>query len=237
VKKVLLAVLILSGASTARAALALSEPTAARVPPLFWYESDPEQERRFAMALLLYWSVRDRRDRLTLMAPFYYNASSPDEQLRILLPLHFLYRSQDRRLNLWGPYFSQSSLRSRTRLFIPFYYETSNEDGRFRVLLFSVRQQNARARMDFVLPLYGSYRPTDLGQNAYQAFLPFYFKLWNRERRTLVSPLFWAYRDPQVSMGLVPPYFWRHAPGSKIEVGLPIYGRYLKESKSISWFK
>lgn len=238
-------VLLAASVCCARAGSLRAEGTAARVPPLFWYESDPAQERRFVMALLLYWSARDHRDRLTLFAPLYYNSFSPDEQFRVLLPLHFLYRAPGQRMSLWGPYFSRDFLKTRTRFLFPLYYDSSDEEGRFRLLLLYLTQENKRARLDLVPPLFASYRPTDPAQNAYQAFLPFYFRLSSRDRRLLASPLFWAYREKEVSLGLIPPYFWRHAPGSKIEIGFPVYGRYLREKAgrrrdiqvAVPWFR
>ena len=108
-KFVLLSVVFAVAGISAVRPVKSAEPRSVRVPPFVWYESD--EERRFLMALLLYWSGKEKSGEFDLLAPIYYHTKSGGEEVRVMLPFHYRYVSGRSKSVLWGPYFSQESLR------------------------------------------------------------------------------------------------------------------------------
>lgn len=224
-----------------------AETTAVRMPPFFWYESDPESHKKFLMALLLYWEGKDSAGEFNLLAPLYYNSKTVEEQIRVLLPFHFRYRSPESELNLWGPYLHKKFLQGESRFLFPLYFHSLTAEGQSTLFALYFQQQNPKFESKVFFPLFWNLHYHDPAQKSYETFIPFYMKIVGGKEmsKTIVSPFFWLFKDASVSQGLVPPYYWRHSQFEKTEIGFPIYWRFLwKEENSfkdvqvaVPWFR
>jgi len=225
--------------------LLAEQPFAARVPPLFWYESDPQTQRQFFMALMLYWSSRDSTGGFNLLAPLYYYSQSPKENIRVLLPFHFHYKSKDYRVSLWGPYMHKKSLRAQTRFVFPLYFNKRTPGLETTYSLLYYRQKDKKADTRIAFPLFWSIRSLQPGKKSYQVFIPFYFRKKSITRESFLSPLFWKLKTPEISQGIVPPYVWHYKDNKKVEIGFPLYWRFWKKKEdqikevrlAVPWFK
>lgn len=199
------------------------------------------------MTLLLYWSGREGTDKFDLLAPFFYQSITTEEDIRVLLPFHFQYQSKDLQLKLFGPYFSKSTIQERTRFLFPLYYDSTSPDTKLTFFALYFRQRTSELDSDILFPLYWSVRPRSIERKSYETLIPFYLKvaLKKDRSRTILSPLFWWYKDPVVSQGFFPPYYWNYTEMNKTGVGFPLYWRFFKKEDgrekdihiAVPWFK
>lgn len=199
------------------------------------------------MALLLYWSGQDSTGKFELMAPLYYYSQTPEEQVRVFLPFHYRYSSPESESNLWGPYFYKKTLRETSRFFFPLYFDHSTPESKTTFFVLYFRQKKTYFDSKLIFPLYWSFQPSNPNQKSYQTLIPFYFKIKGGldKSQTILSPLFFSFKDSTVSQGFVPPYYWRHFPAGKTEIGFPLYWNFLRKKEdydkqiqvAVPWFR
>lgn len=194
-----------------------SAPSNFRLPPLFWYESAPLEERSFLMTFLLYWRGKDRESQFNLFAPFYYDFESEKDKVRVLLPIHFYRQSEDKSLFLLGPYFSKRSLSEKTKLhefLFPFYLRVKGEKDQ-----------------EIYSPIFWSYR--DL--NGSKGILPpFYWNISKTSKTQIGFPLYWRFfkKDPDLKeFEIALPWIYYRSGNNSFRTFLPLYWGRNKEEK------
>lgn len=111
-------------------------PTSLRVPPVVWYESDPEAARRFLMLGLFYWDTLEGESRRQVLLPFYYRERSVESLFWMALPCAAGYRRGDHHWLLAGLFYDGVSPEVSRRVLFPLYWDKRKSQGsRTRVLL------------------------------------------------------------------------------------------------------
>jgi len=201
-----------SGSTGASPASASWKKRPVRLPPLFWYEADPEEERRLLMLSMLYWNVQDRSSSYKLMLPVFYRWRESDRSLLVSLPLVFSYRRPTEKWMVAGLFFRHSDPRVTHTALFPFYWQKIRaEGGRVTTLppfLFYDYRSGDRQKVDQVSLWGWSRRRGDrrLG------FLLNYAWFDDPGVRTRVFfPAYWRFRNPGGKLDVLAPFYWKRS--------------------------
>jgi len=191
-----------------------------RLPPILWYEKDPETRRRLFMLSLIYWDVADDDSSHRLLLPVFYRWQEEDRSLLVSLPFVLSYKSMSERWLVAGLFYRQkNNEKARTALF-PLYWQKSRiEGGRTSVLfpfLFYDYRSRHRDRVDQV---------NLLG--------------WRRKRPEksmgMTLNYWWANeKDRGLFLTLFPLYWRFESPGDRLDFLTPLYLR-RKDEENRRW--
>ncbi len=186
-----------NGAVPAPVAVEKWEKRPVRLPPLFWYEKDPELQRRLLMLGLLYWDFQERETAHKLLLPVFYRWREEDRRLLVSLPLVVSYRRPDERWMLAGLFFRHADQElARTAVFPLYWQKIRREGGRVTLLppfLFYDYRSHDRSKLDQV-SLAGWRRRR--GEKSAGILLNYW---WNRDaesRFRVFFPLYWHAASP-----------------------------------------
>src|SRR6266700_3030564 len=161
-----------------------------RLPPLLWYENDPEDSHRLFMLGLLYWNLRDHETKQWMFFPFAYHWQEPDHRLLVTLPLFAAYASKDEKWSLAGPWYRYRGSEGERSLLFPLWWQSQYSNGeRTRAvppLLYYERRTPETARGLFLNTLW-SYRK----DSGWHSFFPLYTSWWSPgDRLRLLIPFY-----------------------------------------------
>lgn len=188
-----------------------------RLPPLFWFEEDPEERSRLLMVSMLYWDISEEDASRRLLLPVFYRWREADRRLLVSLPLVISYRRADYGWTVAGPFYRQSSSETVRTLFIPLYHQKSRRDG---------------GRVTTALPfLFYDYRSHDRSRRDQVSLLG-----WSRTRpeRTVGLTLNYFWREEAgVSLRTLLPVYWQvRSPGRRLDLFGPFYWRRLRPAEA-----
>lgn len=169
------------------------------------------------------------------IAPLYFYGRDDRSEYEIIPPLLHYYSYSDvgdSSTNIWGPFMWQHSRESDVFNILPLFWHNwgKNED---HLTLFPFFHQGHKGNSTLhVNPLF-LYAKGDEGERTF-ASLPFAYHR-GRTELTMVTPLFWDYRDPDIGLDqqLLFPFFYRkNSPRQQDLVLFPFYGSFHKPAIS-----
>ncbi|MBI4396421.1 MAG: hypothetical protein HY548_04955 [Elusimicrobia bacterium] len=181
-----------------------------RIPPLLWYEKDPEIQRRFLMVSMLYWDYKEKETGHQLLLPLFYRWRQADRRLLISLPLVASYRRPSEMWTLAGPFFRHADEdKTQTALF-PLYWQRSRPEG---------------GQVTTALPfLFYDYRSRHREKIDQVNLLG-----WFRRRPSRFTGMqlnYWWSEEPEARFRALFPIYWHlWSPGDRLDVLVPFYYR------------
>ncbi len=181
-----------------------------RLPPLLWYENDPEESRRLLMLGLLYWDLQERESSQRMLLPFVYRWQEANRHLLLALPLIAAYGSPDEHWSLAGPWYRYRGQDGDRSWLFPVWWQSAYPDGdRYRTilpLLFYEYRNDAQRRLDR-LSLFGWRHRTEEANSG-----------WSLNT-------FWSGDEHSGWHVFFPLYAAWWSPGDKLRVLIPFYDR------------
>ncbi len=186
------------------------KPRPVRLPPLFWYERDPDVPRRVLMVSLLYWDVLDQQTTQKLLLPIFYRWREEDRSLLVSLPFVVSYLRPGERWFSAGPFFRSSNDERTYSFFFPLYGQKIREGGgrvttAFPFLFYDYRSSD-RSRIDQVTPFGWMRRRPDRSSGMLLNY--WWFKIPEENFRTLF-PVYWSVRKPASRFEALVPFYYR----------------------------
>jgi hypothetical protein len=177
------------------------------------------------------------------IAPLYFYGQNQQTKYEVVPPLLHYYRYNDRDLswtNLWGPYFRRHTQQHDLFHLFPLYYSSWAKDSRHTTVLPFFHYGYEGKSWLFVNPLF----LLGHGEQGEQTFVTWgYARYRGRTELDMVTPLYWAYRDPDIGLDqkLLFPFFYKRTSPRENSVALfPFYGHFerygLSESTWITPF-
>jgi hypothetical protein len=179
-----------------------------RLPPLFWFERDREQDSRLVMAAMLYWDAREGDSSQRLLLPIFYRWREGDRSFLISLPLILSYAAPDDRWLLAGPLYRRTDEEKTQTLFFPLYWQrVRHEGGRVTsalpFLLYDYRSRD-RSKVDTLFPGGFFRRRGDMNTGLVG---PYFWETDPESRFRVLFPVYWHGRSPKARFDVVPPFY------------------------------
>ncbi len=179
-----------------------------RLPPLFWFERDPETRSHLLMAAMLYWDIRDGDTAHRLLFPIFYRWREGDRSFFMSLPLVLSYQRPGDRWRVIGPFYRKADEEKTQTLFFPLYWQRVRREG---------------GRVTAALPfLFYDYRSHD-GRTRDSVFLGGFLRRRGDMNLGLIVPYFWE-TDPDSRFRVLFPVYWHgRSPQARFDVLVPFY--------------
>jgi hypothetical protein len=194
-----------------------------RLPPLIWYERDPEAQRRVLMLSMLYWDIQERATTHRLLLPVFYHWRDEDRTLLVSLPFVVSHRQPESAWISAGLFYRHADSRKTRTAFFPLYWQkTRRHGGRVTAalpfLFYDYRSLN-RDRIDQIsLAGWVRHRP----DRTSGMWLNYWWSHSRALQFTTLFPLYWSVESPRDRWRVVPPFYWRTRPAaSRPEEGNP----------------
>lgn len=180
----------------------------------------------------------DRRTADTMdmgLAPFYFYGKDQTSEYEVIPPLIHYYKYSevgDKSTNLWGPVFLQHSTEKDTVDVFPFFWRTSGKNEAHTTLFPFFHYGYKGTENLLVTPLFVS-ATGEKGEKTFASWV--YARYRGRTELDMVTPFYWAYRDPDIGLDrkmLFPFYYENTSPRSKDRLVFPFYGRFQRTGLS-----
>lgn len=206
------------------------------IPPLLTYTNHDDQGG-FSMVgpLFCSWKGGSNCDMRTAqdidfgLAPLYFYGQNLKTKYEIIPPLLHYYRYNDRDLswtNMWGPYFRRHTQKRDMFHLFPLYYSLWGQDERHTTVLPFFHYGYKGSSWLLATPLFVAARG-DQGESTFATWL--YARYRGRTELDMVTPLYWAYRDPDIGLDekiLFPFLYKRTSPRESSYAFFPFFGHF-----------
>ena len=206
------------------------------IPPLLTYTNHDDQGGfNLVGPLFCSWKGGSSCDARTAqdidfgLAPLYFYGQNVKTKYEIIPPLLHYYRYNDRDLswtNMWGPYFRRHTQKRDMFHLFPLYYSISGKDERHTTLLPFFHYGYKGDSWLFVNPLF-MMKHGDKGENTFATYL--YARHRGRTELDMITPLYWAYRDPDIGLNrkiLFPFLYSSVSPRESNQAFFPFWGHF-----------
>ncbi len=163
------------------------------------------------------------------VAPLYFYGQNVKTKYEIIPPLLHYYRYNDRDLswtNMWGPYFRRHTQTTDSFHLFPLYYSFWGKNERHTTVLPFFHYGYKGSSWLLATPLFVAAR----GEHGESTFAsPLYSRYRGRTELDMVTPLYWAYRDPDIGLDmklLFPFLFSRTSPRESDQAFFPFWGHF-----------
>jgi hypothetical protein len=195
-----------------------------RLPPLFWFEEDPEERSRLLMVSMLYWDFREENASRQLFLPVFYRWREEERTFLASLPLVLSYRRPGDSWLVAGPFFRRASTESVRSVFFPLYHQRiRREGGRVTTalpFLFYDYRSRDRSRRDQVSVLgWSRTRP----ERSVGLTLNYFWREEGGSSLRSVLPVYWQVRSPGRRLDLLGPFYWRRLRPQRAAPVIPDY--------------
>jgi len=206
------------------------------IPPLLTYTNHDDQGG-FSMVgpLFCSWKGGSSCDARTAqnidfgLAPLYFYGQNVKTKYEIIPPLLHYYRYNDRDLswtNLWGPYFRRHTQKRDMFHLFPLYYSLWGKDERHTTVLPFFHYGYKGDSWLLATPLFVAAHG-EKGANTFATWL--YARHRGRTELDMVTPLYWAYRDPDIGLNrkiLFPFLYSSTSPRESNQAFFPFWGHF-----------
>ncbi|HEY4158244.1 MAG TPA: hypothetical protein VGM29_09110 [Polyangiaceae bacterium] len=206
------------------------------IPPLLTYtHKDAEGGFNLVGPLFCSWSGGDSCDTRTAqnidfgVAPLYFYGQNLKTKYEVIPPLLHYYRYNDRDLSwtdLWGPYFRRHTQKREMFHLFPLYYSIWGQDERHTTVLPFFHYGYHGDSWLFANPLFVMARG-DHDERTFVTWL--YARYRGRTELDMITPLYWAYRDPDIGLDekiLFPFLYSRTSPRENNQLFFPFWGHF-----------
>ncbi len=206
------------------------------IPPLLTYTNHDDQGG-FSMVgpLFCSWKGGSHCDTRTAqdidlgVAPLYFYGQNIKTKYEIIPPLLHYYRYNDRDLswtNVWGPYFRRHTQKRDMLHLFPLYYSITGENESHTTLLPFFHYGYKGDSWLFVNPLF-MMKHGEKGEDTFATYL--FARHRGRTELDMVTPLYWAYRDPDIGLNrkiLFPFLYSSVSPRGSDQAFFPFWGHF-----------
>jgi hypothetical protein len=163
------------------------------------------------------------------LAPLYFFGQSAETKYEVIPPLLHYYRYNDRDLswfNIWGPYYREHTQKREIFHLFPLYYSLWGKNER-HTTVFPLFHYGYKDRASLLVnPLFLLQR----GENGESTFATWgYARYRGRTELDMITPLYWAYRDPDIGLDqklLFPFFYKRTSPRESSYAVFPLFGKF-----------
>ncbi len=167
------------------------------------------------------------------VAPLYFFGQNSERKYEIIPPLLHYYRYSDRDLswfNVWGPYYREHTQKREMLHLLPLYYSIWGKNERHTTVFpfFHYGYKNEGAKREWLIanPLFMASR----GENGESTFATWgYARYRGRTELDMITPLYWAFRDPDIGLDqklLFPFFYKRTSPRESSWAFFPLYAKF-----------
>jgi len=173
------------------------------------------------------------------VAPLYFYGQNLKTKYEIIPPLLHYYRYNDRDLswtNLWGPYFRRHTQKRDTFHLFPLYYSSWGKDERHTTVLPFFHYGYKGSSWLLATPLFVAARG-EKGESTFATWL--YARHRGRTELDMITPLYWAYRDPDIGLNrkiLFPFLYSSTSPRESNQAFFPFWGHFERYGVSETTF-
>jgi hypothetical protein len=208
------------------------------IPPLLTYTHTAEDgQGGFNWVGLMYcsWNGGQKCDPRTAydldfgVVPFYFYGQNEQEKTEVIPPLLHYYHYNDRTetyVNFWGPYYREQTAERQIFHLLPLYWSIWGKNERHTTVLPFFHYGWKGNSWLFVNPLYLLAH----GENGESTFVTWgYARYRGRTELDMITPLYWAYRDPDIGLDqrlLFPFLYSRVSPRESNQVFFPFWGHF-----------
>jgi len=163
------------------------------------------------------------------VAPLYFFGQNVKTKYEIIPPLLHYYRYNDRDLSwtdLWGPYYRRHTQKRDMFHLFPLYYSLWGKDERHTTLLPFFHYGYKGDSWLLATPLFVAARG-EKGASTFATWL--YARHRGRTELDMVTPLYWAYRDPDIGLNrkiLFPFLYSSTSPRESNQAFFPFWGHF-----------
>jgi len=206
------------------------------IPPLLTYTNHDDQGGfNLVGPLFCSWTGGSSCDTRTAqdidfgVAPLYFYGQNVKTKYEIIPPLLHYYRYNDRDLswtNVWGPYFRRHTQQLDMFHLLPLYYSLTGKNERHTTLLPFFHYGYKGDSWLFVNPLFMMKRG-EKGESTFATYL--YARHRGRTELDMITPLYWAYRDPDIGLNrkiLFPFLYSSTSPRESNQAFFPFWGHF-----------
>jgi len=206
------------------------------IPPLLTYTNHDDQGGfNLVGPLFCSWKGGSSCDTRTAqnidfgLAPLYFYGQNIKTKYEIIPPLLHYYRYNERDLswtNMWGPYYRRHTQKREIFHLFPLYYSLWGKDERHTTVLPFFHYGYKGDSWLFASPLFVAAH-SDKGANTFATWL--YARHRGRTELDMVTPLYWAYRDPDIGLNrkiLFPFLYSSTSPRESNQAFFPFWGHF-----------
>jgi hypothetical protein len=206
------------------------------IPPLLTYlHSDKEGGFNLVGPMFCSWKGGPACDTRTAqdidfgVAPFYFYGQNAESKYEVIPPLAHYYSYDDRSLswtNVWGPYYRRHTQKRDMLHLFPLYYSIWGKNERHTTVFPFFHYGHDDKSWLFINPLFMLGK----GAQGESTFVTWgYARYRGRTELDMITPLYWAYRDPDIGLDqklLFPFYYSRTSPRESSHALFPFYGHF-----------
>jgi hypothetical protein len=163
------------------------------------------------------------------VAPFYFFGQNAERKYEVIPPLLHYYRYNDRDLswfNVWGPYYREHTQEREIFHLLPLYYSLWGKNERHTTLFPFFHYGYKKNEWLIANPLFMASR----GEHGESTFATWgYARYRGRTELDMITPLYWAYRDPDIGLDqklLFPFFYKRTSPRESSWAFFPLYAKF-----------
>ncbi|APR78476.1 Hypothetical protein A7982_03823 [Minicystis rosea] len=169
------------------------------------------------------------------LAPFYFYGKDETSEYEVIPPLIHYYKYNeigDKTTTLWGPvYLTRSPDEDVTNVF-PFFWRSSGKNES-HTTLFPFFHYGYKGTENLLITPFFVKATGEKGEKTFASVV--YAKYRGRTELDMVTPFYWAYRDPDIGLDrklIFPFYYENTSPRSKDRVVFPFYARFQRAGLS-----
>lgn len=169
------------------------------------------------------------------LPPFYFYGKDETSEYEVIPPLIHYYKYSelgDVSTTLWGPVYLKRSPEQDTTNVFPLFYRSSGKNEA-STTLFPLFHYSYKGNESLIVTPFFVKSTGEKGESAFASLV--YAKYRGRTELDMVSPFYWAYRDPDIHLDrkLVFPFYYEStSPRSKDRVIFPLYARFQRAGLS-----
>lgn len=180
----------------------------------------------------------DRRTADTMdmgLAPFYFYGKDENSEYEVIPPLIHYYKYNevgDVSTTLWGPVYTQRSPEKDVTRVFPLFYRTSGKNEA-STTFFPLFHYSYKGIESLIVTPFFVKSTGDKGEQAFASVV--YARYRGRTELDMVTPFYWAYRDPDIGLDrklIFPFYYQNESPRSSDRVVFPFYAHFKRHGLS-----
>lgn len=169
------------------------------------------------------------------LAPFYFYGKTETSEYEVIPPLIHYYKydeTGDKTTTLWGPVFTQRSPDEDVTNVFPLFWRSSGKNEAHTTVL-PFFHYGYKGTSDLLVTPFFVKSTGDKGEKTFASVL--YSRYRGRTELDMVTPFYWAYRDPDIGLDrkmVLPFYYESTSPRAEDRVIFPLYGRFKRNGLS-----